>query len=398
MNKAKSFKVNKYKRNGRQPKWRVRGSLFGERIERIFDELGAAKSFAAAKEIERQNGQRQIKATATRLNQTQVFDAEQAIAKLAGKATLTEAINAFLETWVAPDLALSLKETRALYKEKRAGEVKRGDITTKVAYGANATIRRFAKWFGDDKHLSIVTTATFQEFLDHVFTSRKQYENIRGQMSHFFKWARSSGYMKNDPTLGATSFGRRLNKERGVAESMSPPQVAALFARLEKDWPEAIPAFALMTFAGIRPCAHYGEITKIRAKHINLDLGVITMPPPITKTNELRKFKMSPNLVAWLSKYPIEKFPIVCRNFRRLRKIIAEQCHLSKDVLRHSAITYWVALHQSHYKAAKTFGNSEAVIRKHYQDNNRTEDEARQFFEIWPKGSKSEIVPFELAS
>ena len=395
--RTKPFTLKRISRSGRANRWRVRGTLFGERISRTFDDAGKAKAFREAKEMERVNGCRELSATLTRLTRSQAFDAEKALAMLDGKATLCQAVEGFLAAYVAPERALNLSECEELYDEERMKSRLRGLISKPTHRCSRGAVARFAKWVGREQPMSSVTTKTFQDYLDHTFTSPKNYENIRGYLSTFFKFALNRGHLKSDPTIGTTSLAKQNAKARGIAVTLRPSRVRDLFAWLEENAPEIIPAYALMTFAGIRPCKQYGEITKLSPDHVNLDLGIVTVSPGTSKVKELRKFKMTPNLEAWLRAYPLEKFPITCgspKRFKELRVEVGARFDLSHDVLRHTAITYWVAKNKSLYEAADQFGNSEAIIRKHYKDNNRTEAEDEEFFEIFPRTSCGKMIDF----
>ena len=392
--KSKPFSLTKIKRKGRNDRWRVRGHLHGQRLSKTFADLGKAKAWRDAKEIERTNANRSTRATLTRLDDAQAFDAEKALAILDGKATLSEAARAFLASYVEPGNAKTVEEAAKLYHETRDLDVKRGLLSKSQRKGTRYRVNRFANWYGIDEPLAKVTTATFQAFLDGTFTGPKNYENTRGAISHFFKWALAQGFLNADPTVGVLTLGRRIKKARGVAVTKSPAEIRDLFAWLESNAPEIVPAYALMTFAGIRPCYVAGEIRKLDESQVNLASGVITILPEVSKVNEKRKFEMPDNLVAWLRAYPRDRFPIVCANWGRLRRKITKQFELSQDVLRHSAITYWVAKNKSHFEAARQFGNSESVIRKHYQDNDRTDDEADAFFDIYPREAGGKLVKF----
>lgn len=395
--KSKPFSLSKIKRKGRPDRWRVRGHLHGQRLDKSFADLGKAKAWRDAKEIERTNLGRSTKATLTRLDQAQAFDAEKALAILDGKGTLVDAAEAFLASYVAPDRALTMGEASKLYDAEREKARLRGLLSRPMHRCSRGAVARFGNWFGLDEPLATVTTARFQEFLDGTFTSPKNYENIRGYLSTFFKFALGQGFLNADPTLGTITLAKKNAKARGVAKTKSPQEIRDLFVWLEDNAPEIVPAFALMAFAGIRPCKQYGEIVRLKPEHVNADLGVITILPDVSKVNEKRKFQMTPNLVAWLRAYPLDRFPITCagpRRFKALRVEVGARFDLSHDVLRHSAITYWVAKFQSHFEAARQFGNSESVIRKHYQDNDRTDDEADAFFEIYPCEASGHLVKF----
>ena len=392
--KTKSFKLSKYKKAGRSTLWRVRGTLPGKQIEKPFSDLGKAKAWQDVQEIARTNSARQAKATFTRLTPEQAFDAEKALAILDGKATLAEVAESFLAHYVAPEKSLTICEGVKLYDKGRQLDVMRGQLSKAQFKCTRAKLVRFCNWTGSDLRLERITTQKVQEYLDGTWTSAKNSENIRGAISHFLKWALAGGHIKTDPTLGVKTLGKAIKRSLGIAETISPDQVKKLFEWLEANAPEIVPAFALMTFAGVRPCQKTGEIFKLSPELVNVETGILTITPEISKVRELRKFKMSPNLVAWLRAYPLDQFPIVCHNWGRLRDKVKRDFKLGQDVLRHTAITYWVRKNKSIYDAADQFGNSESIIRKHYKDNNRTDAEAEEFFEIYPKAAKGELLKF----
>jgi hypothetical protein len=50
-----------------------------------------------------------------------------------------------------------------------------------------------------------------------------------------------------------------------------------------------VPYFALCLFAGIRPSAPHGEITKLKPEAVDLDAGVISVSAEVSKVREPRK-------------------------------------------------------------------------------------------------------------
>jgi hypothetical protein len=96
-----------------------------------------------------------------------------------------------------------------------------------------------------------------------------------------------------------------------------------------------------------------------------------------------RNVTIAPNLAAWLTAYPLAKFPIIPANLQHQRARIAEKFGLSHDIMRHTFISMHVAKYRSMGEAALQAGNSESIIRKHYLDL-KTPAEAEQFFSILP--------------
>ena len=125
----------------------------------------------------------------------------------------------------------------------------------------------------------------------------------------------------------------------------------------------------------------------MRPEHIRLKEGVIIIPPEVSKVHEKRAITIQPNLAAWLRVYPLEHFPIIPPNLQHTRAKVAKLFVLSKDVLRHTFISMFVAKFRSLGEAALQAGNSESIIRKHYLDI-KSREEAKQFFAIRPKRAK----------
>jgi integrase len=81
--------------------------------------------------------------------------------------------------------------------------------------------------------------------------------------------------------------------------TLSPAQVVSLMGAAEKHFPDAVPAFAIALFTGMRQ----GEIDRLQPSDITVD--GITVPALSAKTKRRRFVQMPPPLAAWLEAYPI---------------------------------------------------------------------------------------------
>ena len=138
-----------------------------------------------------------------------------------------------------------------------------------------------------------------------------------------------------------------------------------------------------------------GEIAKHKPSAVNLETGFITISPEVSKVREPRKIEIQPNLAAWLRAYPLEKAPIIVRNFKKRRRLFRDRFNLSHDVLRHTFISMFVAKFRSIGEAAIQAGNSEAIIKSHYLDV-KTKEEAEAFFGIMPKRTLQPLASITL--
>jgi integrase len=211
----------------------------------------------------------------------------------------------------------------------------------------------------------------------------KTYNNRRGIVSTFFKYAFQRGWVVENPIPKVPHH--RIRRRRGTALTLTAIQARDFMAEMEKledgRW---VPFFALGLFAGIRPSVPDGEIARLQSEDIRLDTGVISISARVSKVREPRKVIIQPNLAAWLRAYPLETFPIVVPNHYRRHAAITKKFGLSHDVLRHTFISMFVAKFRSMGEAALQAGNSESIIRKHYLDL-KTTAEAEDFWSIMPQ-------------
>ena len=110
---------------------------------------------------------------------------------------------------------------------------------------------------------------------------------------------------------------------------------------------------------------------------------MILIEPEVSKVRMTRNVAIQPNLAAWLTAYPLKKFPIIPANLQHERARIAKLFDLSHDIMRHTFISMHVGKFRSMGEAALQAGNSESIIRKHYLDL-KTKEESEQFFAITP--------------
>lgn len=113
-----------------------------------------------------------------------------------------------------------------------------------------------------------------------------------------------------------------------------------------------VPYFALATFAGLRPAINGGEITRMaklkdQERIIDLQAGVIRITPELAKTKDVRQIMIQPCLHAWLTRYPIARYPILPRNVRNLLMEVRRKFAIGHDCLRHTFVSMHVARFRS---------------------------------------------------
>jgi integrase len=143
-----------------------------------------------------------------------------------------------------------------------------------------------------------------------------------------------------------------------------------------------VPYVAVCLFGGLRPF----EASRLPWAQVNLKDKEIRLEAKQTKTGTPRTVTIEPTLAKWLTAYKGREF--YPANWRKEFDAVREAAGITEwphDVLRHTAISHHFRLHNSYGKAAEQFGNSEAIIKAHYQGR-VTSDETKKFYALAPKG------------
>jgi integrase len=142
-----------------------------------------------------------------------------------------------------------------------------------------------------------------------------------------------------------------------------------------------IPVLAIGAFAGLRAA----EIARLDWSAVDLGRRIIELRAGQAKTASRRIVPISDNLAAWLS--PLERQGLVVPEkvvFVKITKL-AKSLGLEwpHNALRHSYISYRIAVVQSAAQVALEAGNSPTIIFKHYREL-VTKESADLWFSILP--------------
>lgn len=386
--------------------WRVSGSVDGKQFRKNFQSKAEATDYKQKMEIRQLNGPEQGRLLWSRLDTTEHDDAFAALRLLRDRGSprsLVYAVQYFLDNHQEVDHSISIKAAVNEYINLRERETDDGEIEDTSLRTIRSYLKAFAAWIGDDSQISTITQKQLEEYLGSLNKgkpSQKTWNNVRGMLSHLYKWAYQQKYVAENPIPFIKTFKDKRN--RSTAKTLSKDQVAEIMAYAEENpgpnkWhPEdyrrgmLVPYLSLTIFAGIRPSDRSGEMTKlIPSEHIDMNTGIIRITPDIAKTDELRKIWIQPNLRAWLEKYPLDEYPIwpIDLGFRTEMAKLRKKFKIPHDGLRHTYISMLVGSFRSVADAALQAGNTEAVIRKHYLDL-KSVQEADEFWQIVPNGCK----------
>lgn len=393
--KTPEFAVTRFKNRNGVFSYRVDGRLHGVRIRKNFKTKAEAIAEKAALDMQALRAVAGLRPTTTFLADDQLREAEAVFRRIAG---LPRSLSFYVDYAVAnyrePERQKLLADAVTEYLAGRKQEHERTLLSMRQLRSITNEMDTLKKRF-PEKLVSEITPALLKPYLERGKPTLKTYNNRRGLVSTFFKFAFRNDWVLTNPV--EKTVHHRINHRRGSAVTITAEKAAEVMEFVEHyEGGEMVPYFAICLFAGVRPCVRFGEITKLQAESVKLETGVIHIEPEVSKVRMKRLVTIQPNLMAWLRAYPLDKFPIKPPNAVNMHRRICKKFSLSHDVLRHTFISMFVAKFRSMGEAALQAGNSEAIIRKHYLDL-KSAAEAEQFFGILPKksGSKSALAtPF----
>ncbi|MCI0536846.1 MAG: hypothetical protein L0Z50_16635 [Verrucomicrobiales bacterium] len=240
-----------------------------------------------------------------------------------------------------------------------------------------------------------VTAREINDFLRSLEVTGRSRNNYRTSILTLFSFAESSGYLPKDHVdINDVSRAKEANS---AIEIFTPDEMVKLLAAaqlnpddLQPGWniryattQRLLPFLALGAFAGLRTA----EIQRQLWSDINLERGFIRVTAAKGNTAQKRLAPVSENLKKWLS--PCWQNEGSCCDYAKLPAAIARLADRAgvawkHNALRHSFISYRVALTQNIPQVSLEVGNSVQMINRHYREL-VTEGEAKEWFGIVPK-------------
>jgi integrase len=382
MSTHSTFAIGRFENRNGITSWRVDGRLNGVRIRRNFKTREEAAAEKAALEIRALQAAAGLRPATTFLTEDQLREAESVFRRLAEqKHSLTTFVDYALANYREPARDIPLATAVAEYVAAKQKEYDQTLLSERQLRSIKYELETFKTRFPGSM-VAQFSAASLLPYLERGSPALKTYNNRRGVLSTFFKFAFRKEWIGGNPVEKTPHH--RIRHRRGSAVTITAEQAAKVMAYVEtfRDG-ELVPYFALCLFAGIRPCVLCGEITRLQPEKVRLDVGVIHIEPEVAKVRMKRLVTIQPNLAAWLRAYPLDRFPIIPRNAQKIRRTVFDAFGLTHDVLRHTFISMFVAKFRSMGEAALQAGNSESIIRKHYLDL-KSKEEAEQFFSILP--------------
>jgi integrase len=239
-------------------------------------------------------------------------------------------------------------------------------------------LTRFASHHGE-KAVEDITSPEISEFIHGLPFQALTKRHYRTYLVSAFKWFAKQGWTQSNPAATVPSPRVHL-AEPGI---LTVKEAEALFRKNEKEDPEICGLLALGAFAGMRSSA----ICRLSWEELDFENRAILTPAAKTKKGRRHFIEGLPdNLWSWLERTPAAAFKMTTREFARRREAAFARAGLlvskaaakaskgklvvkapPKNCLRHSFVSYHVALHRDPGKTALLVSHKDqAILWDHY--------------------------------
>ena len=278
-----------------------------------------------------------------------------AVAKLPQGATLNDAVSLYVKANPSSLESVQVSSAVELYLE----ESSRNHDSGPTMSCKRSLFQRLAVSFTG--LVSSISAPLLESWIGSGEPQNSTRAGRLGVLKTFFRFARSKKWISQahlDEILA-------IPKPRAeIKETVEIYTVADIEKVLRVAKGSCLAALALGSFAGLRTT----EIVKLDWQQIRFDQGLIELKARNAKTRQRRLVPISENLRAWLeplkqTEGPIVRLehPVAQRNAFRLANV-----KKLKNGLRHSYISYKVALTGDIPRTSLECGNSPSIIQKHY--------------------------------
>ena len=192
------------------------------------------------------------------------------------------------------------------------------------------------------------------------------------RISTLFSFAVKRGYVSVNPCDRI----ERGRIDRRTPRVLTPEQCTQLY----KACPTLCrPYLVLCLYAGLRP----EEAMRLDWRSVSLSEKHVLLDADSSKVRQRRRVPLADVAVKLLAEHPHKLGPVApshstVRRWKRKARVIVGTW--PADLLRHTHISYALALHQDAGKVAYWMGNSAAIIKQHY-DGLASPSAAREFFQ-----------------
>jgi hypothetical protein len=217
MNQDTSFVVSEFTNPSGEIVFRVAGWLDGKRVRRNFPSRAEANAARQTLNVQRLQTETGIRTAVTRLTDEQLKDAEAAFRRLADAGhSLLFCVEFTAVNYRAPEKQKALTDAAAAYVTAKEHEFEQGQLSVAQIKRIRTDLKRLKEHFAG-KTVAEIAPTSLVAFFEMGRPSLKTYNNRRGIVSTFFKFAFHRGWVADNPVLRVPYH--RIRRRRGAAKS-----------------------------------------------------------------------------------------------------------------------------------------------------------------------------------
>ncbi len=283
-----------------------------------------------------------------------VEEHSQAVGRL-GSVTLREAVEFFLRHNRSDVPRLKLPEIAEQFAKSR----EQSGLSAHYADQCRKIVGDLAKAF-PGRTLPDLRTAELDAWLGALPLAPKTKNGMRIILVACGNWAEGRGYL----VKGASPFPAmvRYKESKSPVAIFTPEQIDTLLQRADAT---LRPFLAIGAFAGLRTA----ELQRLDWREIDLERGFITVDANKAKTRQRRLVPIADNLKPWLIPHRKTCGPVALHKRPQLAASrLCDGFEWKENGLRHSFISYRLAILHDTARVALEAGNSPEVIFEHYRE------------------------------
>lgn len=321
----------------------------------------------------------------------------EAYTLLGDQGTIGEAVKYFLADRKKAQLPpIKLGDLVETFLKNIRAEKKSRRYTLDMQARLHKAAQTFTGFVGD-----IQATDINRWLLEMKHATGRTKNNYRSALATLLSYARQEGYLPRGVQTEA-EFSKRYSGKGGEIGIYTPEKLKILLFNIE---PRLMPCVAIGAFAGLRTA----EIVRLEWEEIRFAQNVIEIKASKAKTASRRLAPILPVLAAWLAPVRKESGKVLsgvldefamATQFKRAVDAITDEkgqplVKIVHNGLRHSFITYRMAILKNAAEVALEAGNSPRMIFEHYREL-VTEGEAQNWFGTQP--NKERLAALEKTS
>ncbi len=294
--------------------------------------------------------------------------------------SITDAVDHFLAHLAAVERTCTVAELSTKFQAAKEQDAAKPNYLKDLKY----RLATFVATFGERKvaELQKHELSTWLQNLDYSAQSKKNFHRV---LRTAFSYAVDQNYAPVNFFTGI----KPAKIRRGPPPILTPPQLRAILDKADRAY---LSYLTIGAFAGLR----MSELENLDWSEIDLAERLILVNSE-GKTGR-RYVKVSDNLAAWLAPLAKKQGSVISpRSARTARRNASKDAGLEEwpdNGLRHSFASYHVAHYKNTANTAHEMGNSEKMVKAHYE-NLVKPAEGAEWWAIVPPADYSNVVAFE---